>query len=425
MDHCRNVSRLNHILHALINVFSTALLAVSNYAMQISLAPTRQDIDYAHSKRRWLDIGAPSVSNLLYISGTRRILFILLFLSSIPLHLFYNSIIFASSSEREYSALLVDESFFASTGAYNTYNRNISDPFRTVFGYSPAPYSMVYFFPTFDTQDQWTNISKAQCSKMYRSRYLSNHGGVTLVADKQDSSVNFSRGYITTYIYGTTSVQPAHDLSLIPEDTPWYCNDSVGYCDADNNLDILTAQVMFHDKLEQHNFTINYCLAQKEYNQGCHIDFSPIMMIIVIISNTVKVICLVIIARKFRVNYPALLTTGDAVQSFLERPDDTVKGLCVAKASDFSEYQSYLEKLLARGIPARQIIAPQSSKIETISWSNERYDLLYGTEMSNIVLDSRIQIRRWFNGGRGTQWYIQPYVKFLAMISSCSTNPLA
>jgi hypothetical protein len=84
---CEVASRWTTAIHLLINLLSSLLLGASNYCMQRLVAPTRQEIDNAHARKRWLDIGMPSIRNLLYISKSRIALWVLLGLSSVPLHL--------------------------------------------------------------------------------------------------------------------------------------------------------------------------------------------------------------------------------------------------------------------------------------------------------------------------------------------------
>ena len=83
---CSQSHRLSSRLHILINVLSTALLSASNLCMQLLAAPTRQEIDKAHDKYIWLDIGVPSFRNLKHISKRRGMAISLLATSSIPLH---------------------------------------------------------------------------------------------------------------------------------------------------------------------------------------------------------------------------------------------------------------------------------------------------------------------------------------------------
>lgn len=84
---CDAVQRFSNISHIIINILSTLLLGASNFAMQCLVSPTRNDIDKAHLKGIWLDIGIPSIKNLRHISVPRLYIWLLLGLSSIPLHL--------------------------------------------------------------------------------------------------------------------------------------------------------------------------------------------------------------------------------------------------------------------------------------------------------------------------------------------------
>lgn len=81
------ISRWNTALHVLINALSTTLLAGSNYTMQVLNSPTRKDVDVAHAKGQWLDIGILSPHNLRKLPWKRTALWYTLALSSIPLHL--------------------------------------------------------------------------------------------------------------------------------------------------------------------------------------------------------------------------------------------------------------------------------------------------------------------------------------------------
>lgn len=83
---CPSAQRLSSWLHIAINVLSTALLAVSNLCMQLLAAPTRRDVDKAHGRYVWLDIGVPSFRNIWHMSTWRKIVIFLLAASSIPLH---------------------------------------------------------------------------------------------------------------------------------------------------------------------------------------------------------------------------------------------------------------------------------------------------------------------------------------------------
>lgn len=74
-------------LYVLINILSTALLISSDHCIQILSAPSREDLDFIHSRKGWLDIGIISFRNICYIKRLRFIFWLILRLSSLPLHL--------------------------------------------------------------------------------------------------------------------------------------------------------------------------------------------------------------------------------------------------------------------------------------------------------------------------------------------------
>lgn len=82
-----SVSQWSTVIHLIINVFSTILLAASNYTAQVLCSPTRADLDAAHQRGIWLDVGLLSLRNFRYLPRGRVILGLLLSASSIPLHL--------------------------------------------------------------------------------------------------------------------------------------------------------------------------------------------------------------------------------------------------------------------------------------------------------------------------------------------------
>lgn len=84
---CNTVDRIAVYAHAVINVFGTALFAASNHAMQILASPSRDDIDSSHGHRQTFSIGTHSLKNLKSVNKFRAVLWIILAVSSIPLHM--------------------------------------------------------------------------------------------------------------------------------------------------------------------------------------------------------------------------------------------------------------------------------------------------------------------------------------------------
>jgi hypothetical protein len=84
---CIMISRANTGIHAALNVLSTLVLGASTYAMQGMTAPTRKEVDVAHSKGKWVEIGTSSVRNLFHVRRRNAWIWGILALTSLPFHL--------------------------------------------------------------------------------------------------------------------------------------------------------------------------------------------------------------------------------------------------------------------------------------------------------------------------------------------------
>jgi len=86
---CKKVENLGTVLHLVINILGSVLIRASDSTRQFLAAPTRREIDSAHRKGKWLEVGIPSLSNLLpgRIATRRVVLWGVFGLSSLPLHL--------------------------------------------------------------------------------------------------------------------------------------------------------------------------------------------------------------------------------------------------------------------------------------------------------------------------------------------------
>ncbi|KAJ5711065.1 hypothetical protein N7488_005221 [Penicillium malachiteum] len=74
------------------------------------------------------------------------------------------------------------------------------------------------------------------------------------------------------------------------------------------------------------NLSISHCQSQP-VAQRCQARFNIVICLIVLICNGVKVVCIFLAARGKRKDI--FLTTGDALSSFLRRPDMATKDKCL------------------------------------------------------------------------------------------------
>lgn len=86
---CKQTKTLATGLHIMINILGTALVATSSYCCQVLMAPTRENVDYAHAHRIWLPIGTFDLKQLNLLPWRRKSVWYLLFLTSIAIQLVY------------------------------------------------------------------------------------------------------------------------------------------------------------------------------------------------------------------------------------------------------------------------------------------------------------------------------------------------
>jgi hypothetical protein len=192
---CSLVNKWNTALHVLINAISSVLLGASNYAMQCLTSPTRKECNDAHARGDWLDIGVAGVRNLTRISRRRRILWILLATSSIPIHLLFNSAVFKTLDANEYDYVVVREDFLEGAQiTSHTPNATVwvgLDKIRVIDFFMSAQQRYLESTSTYE------HLSPQECISNYGGAFVSGHSNVFLVTKNISASVNaFTAGPI-------------------------------------------------------------------------------------------------------------------------------------------------------------------------------------------------------------------------------------
>lgn len=98
------------------------------------------------------------------------------------------------------------------------------------------------------------------------------------------------------------------------------------------------------------NYPIETCYSEK-VPPLCKLEYGSLLVVIVLICNIVKTICMSITAWKlWRLDNPVLATIGDATASFLEKPDQTTSGCCLMDARSIEAWK--------KGMPVKNIYNP-------------------------------------------------------------------
>lgn len=348
---CGRARKTNVWIHLVVNLLSTLLLCASNYCMQVLSAPSREELVRAHAKRHWLHIGVPGLRNLFRIGVDRAILWIILFLSSVPLHLLFNSVVFTNLQANRYTVIPTTENWI-NGGLYD--NSSFMDV---------AAHDMRRIMSEIDksrpnlTDEAWLGpkggiprylkVSTADCFNKYSSQYLTDAGNVYLIQDGPTvwrdldewyPAFNSSGQFVWTYLNSDHSDTAPFVLHAIkannafpfqsqPEFYPsngWRCpSRTIKTCDVDNEAEVPQDR----SKWEPYERRIKYCLIE-QVKESCKLQFSFSIAVTVVVSNFIKAVCMTLTLLLYR-RHAALVTIGDAVASFLDNPDPETRGRCL------------------------------------------------------------------------------------------------
>ncbi|ORY11736.1 hypothetical protein BCR34DRAFT_483765 [Clohesyomyces aquaticus] len=359
---CDSIHKVNSGLHLLINLLGTILLSSSNYCMQCLSAPTRREIDLAHRNAKWLDIGVPSVRNLRFISRKRACLWFALGLSSLPLHLFYNSVVFASISSNDYYAFSVSQSFVDNAECQNcSYAFYHKDDREAVENSSTTRYELQSAFQhaklferlleTLHAKARNGTLDRLEpsaCINAYAQMIQNSRSNVLLVASNDEFPPSSNHTYFSgtdAYYYTTFTAEDAQSVDYAADAYYWMCRDTYLYTDPCPNCYSgksrnPCASVIDYVRKEPRNWTVGgypveYCLSDKA-PPVCKLQFSLGIAILVIVLNFCK--ALIILYTVFGVEDDPLMTMGDAVASFLENPDSTTRNMCLLTMKQAKTY---------------------------------------------------------------------------------------
>ncbi|KXX74328.1 hypothetical protein MMYC01_209950 [Madurella mycetomatis] len=309
---CSAAKNINTGVHVAINAISTILLGGSNYCMQFLSAPTREQIDKAHRKSRWVDIGVPSLRNLFSaVSWGNAIIWVLLSLSSLPLHLFYNSAVFTSISCNNYVVSVVNEAFMT------TENRT-SLPAYLQTSSMEAMYRAAL-------DGRLERLDRDACFDAYASNFQSTRGDLLLVQPGTDLPTNgpyassmglehFTSGCAGNQAYDWMCSGLYYNSETCSDRIPWLRDDLARWT--------------------PYGHPVKECYSLPT-TERCKLLFSPTLCWVVTMLNLLK--ALLMLTAALSTDTKPLLTVGDAVASFMRAPDESTRGLCLTSKNDIVE----------------------------------------------------------------------------------------
>jgi hypothetical protein len=363
---CNRVSGIVSAAHIIINIMSSLLLAASNTSMQCLAAPSRAEVDTAHARKQSFAIGIPSFRNILHVSRHKMWLWLLLGLSSLPLHTFWNSVVFQTLSTNNYYALAVAEDFLDGAAWVDPSNGTSSWELDGLWG-------SIQDLQRKAQNSSLTRLDRTDCIRAYGREIITSRRNVVMVTNSSDVQVaarlNVTTAPFSSLIAVYASAFTPNSTTASGQDYPswwWMCVDDK-FC-ALSDLSLLATDKSIpwmpgyndeaFENLEngvseydcgnlgdgliacgnQGDAEVRYCLSE-EVPDRCKVSLVPTFLIIVCVCNAVK---LAAYAATLRTTHRSanLVTQGDAIRSFLEAPDASLRGMCLATRTVFSNLQA-------------------------------------------------------------------------------------
>lgn len=209
---CDEISLFNTLLHLLLNIASSLIIASSNFFMQVLNSPTRAEVDRAHARKQWLEIGVPSLRNVLNVSPYKSLAWLLFSLSSVPIHLLFNSSVFTVDySGSEWSMAVVSESLlrgapYSAPGAGLTLNGSFCTrpgDFGSYASFGRGDFKLhdTSQIPTAVIASATQNLSVTECKSEYLGcRGLRKYRNLLLVIES-GSEPTGSQGWVVSDLY--------------------------------------------------------------------------------------------------------------------------------------------------------------------------------------------------------------------------------
>ena len=376
-------------LRAVLAVFTVALLAGAQYVFQVLSSPTRAEIDEAHMSRRWLDIGVPSIRNVIFFlrkrpstvggggggdARFRSVLALLVVAVAVVSSVLYGTLInidliapltpaAASAASPAYNVLLVTPDFMEGAPFSNSSSNNAG-------GLDRVTILQLQRLAANSKQSTLTNLTSTECLQAPKSSSTTSKMQSEIALFQiDDETSRLSSQYEAVLVVLTDSAV----LALEATENPL-----VQTAPAGSAIVAAGSQNMNHGSMgsssnsvfeiakdgsgsEHPAFIINktdvaFCLVQETTASAtatdstndratavkCNVTVNTTLLTAIVGLNLVTVVCfgIVLLPRKTHRNpqHVPLVTLGDAVASFLREPDATTRGACLLSKKDVVQY---------------------------------------------------------------------------------------
>ncbi|KAF9696725.1 hypothetical protein EKO04_005443 [Ascochyta lentis] len=347
-SNCNEVGKMETGIKVGLNIISTLILGASTYAMQGTTAPTREEVDCAHAKGKWLEIGTQSWRNLIYVSKRHASIWSVLAVTSLLLHLVFNAVFFTTTETYQYAVAVVDHDFLHNT-AFQATSENSSP---TLPQFEPFVWNghcngndcfwdinndtlvldVLHDVRNPSRTQAYKRLGSSECIESYTEGFMQKYSDVVVVSNvtQIDNPVLWTR-------------YAQRNLSKDKKDTNqdpfhWVCHDSLKTSTEkpDRCSRGFAKKYISPETWTIYGHPVEYCFARIE-PERCHLQYNAYIMLAVVVFSIIKVLAIALLVF----THPKgdfLRTIGDAVTSFLKRQDETTKNMCLVSSAQVRKH---------------------------------------------------------------------------------------
>lgn len=327
---CETTRMANLGIHLGLNFAATLVFSSAIFAMQVLNSPTREEVDAAHAKGKYVEIGVPSVSNVLVLSRFKIIAWIVLAVFALPVHMLLNSAVFETDFHgKSWNLTIAAEPFTegaeffwpGASLAFPGFNEGYGRPVDFADVLSNSSKAVPELRSTSSNARAWRRLDAASCRQEYlRCNPEQEFKDVVLVVNTagEDATEGWTRGEVFGDDDGANDwddLVPANELNSLwfaatcelgmqPEKGPDACTNSCGRVlgsrvnleddseadrleeswvipfqemetDSEGDDSGLSREGFLFDRFN--NLEVRYCLAE-EFQQTCKLGASPLML---------------------------------------------------------------------------------------------------------------------------------------------------
>lgn len=177
--------------------------------------------------------------------------------------------------------------------------------------------------------DTLVHLENTDCLNSFATTYQTTYSKLWVVSNITNTSTTFA------LVYTNPIFEPVYSLrGNGPYD--WICPESPGLTCNSGGLstvrsDINNGEWSVGDPESRTRYTVQYCMAMKK-PQHCKLQYSFPLTMVVIVFNIVKTS--VLLYMWLGISEVPLLTIGDAIASFLRRPDPCTRTGCLLTGAE-------------------------------------------------------------------------------------------